>query len=348
VAKQGEETLATRNFPFAYDISKMTPPERPADFDTFWNDTLAEQEKIPADVQLTLVKEDAANKLYKLSFMGLFGRKFNAWLSVPVKEGKYPAHLQLPPSGINATYLPYAGPVVGMSLAIAGQEVEYPTLTYKPDPYFNRGWDYFQTGIEKKETWYYRAVFAACSRAVDILAARPETDPARIFVTGGSQGGGLTFITAALNPKVGMAVSGSPGLFGLEWKLRHLPAFWPPIDPLDDKLQPVKDPQVIEARVAVARYMDAANFAPRITCPVLILSGMSDSVTCQAAAYAAWSRLANARVRAILADPWAGHNGPRGGQGLGSTWWVYFSQGNPEPAFAQKETNGLPILLERK
>lgn len=349
VAKQGDEVLATRNFPFVYDMPKMTLPAPPADFDKFWNDTLAEQEKIPADVQLELVKDENGVKLYKMTFNGLFDRKFHAWLSVPVKEGKYPAHLQLPPSGINATYLPYTGPgVVGMSLAIAGQEVEYPTLNFKPDAYFKRGWDYFQTGIETKDTWYYRAVFAACSRAVDILAARPETDPARIFVTGGSQGGGLTFITAALNPKVGMAVSGSPGLFGLEWKLRYLPAFWPPIDPMDDKFLPVTDPQALEARVAVARYMDAANFAPRITCPVLILSGMSDSVTCQAATYAAWSRLSNARVRAILADPWAGHNGPRGGQWLGSTWWVYFSQGNPEPAFAQKEAGTLPILLERK
>ncbi len=350
-ATQGEETLATRSFPFVYDMPKMALPERPADFDAFWNDTLAEQEKIPADPQLTLVKEENGVKLYKLRFAGLFDRHFNAWLSVPAKEGKYPAHVIFPPSGINATYLPNSSPNnVGLSLAIAGQEVEYPRLTsWQPDPYFRQGHDYFRTGIGRKETWYYRAVFAACSRAVDLLAARPEVDASRIFVTGGSQGGGLAFITAALNPKVGMAVSGSPGLFGLEWKLRHLPkTYWPPIDPVDEKNAYLDDPGTLEARVAVARYMDAANFAPRITCPVLICSGMQDVVTCQAAAYAAWSRLTNAPVRALLADPWGGHNGPRGGQSLSSTWWVNFAHGQPNAAYAVTETTGLPVMMEKK
>jgi cephalosporin-C deacetylase len=350
-AKQGAETLAVRSFPFAYDIAKIALPARPADFDKFWDDTLAEQEKIPADVQLELIKEENGCKLYKMTFTGLFNRKFHAWLSVPTKEGKYPASLQLPPSGINATYMPASGPnVVGMSLAIAGQEVEYPTLTsFKSDPYFKRGWDYFQTGIDTKETWYYRAVFAACSRAVDILAARPETDPTRIGIGGGSQGGGLSFITAALNPKVALAVCGSPGLFGLEWKLRYLPnTYWPPIDPVDEKFAFVTDEKVLEARIAVARYMDAANFAPRITGMVLINSGMSDPVTSQAAVYGAWSRLTNARVRAILADPWAGHNGPRNGQWLGSTWSAYLQQGTPEKVLDVKEAGSLPILIEKK
>lgn len=350
--KQGEEVLAKREFPFAYDIAHMTLPERPADFDKFWDDTLAEQEKIPPDWQLTLDKETPDYKLYRTTFMGLLNRKFHAWLSVPTKPGKYPASLTLPPSGINVAYLPAMGPnVVGMTLAIAGQELTIPEgkTAFPPDPYFRIGWDYFRTGIESRETWYYRAVFAACSRAVDLLASRPETDVTRIGVGGGSQGGGLSFITAALNPKIGVAICGSSGLFGLEWKLRYLgPQWWPPIDPLDDKGEVTKDPAALEKVVAVAKYGDAANFAPRIKGAVLLNVGLEDHVTCQAATLASWSRLSNASYRGLLADPWAGHNGARGGQWLGSAWTQALWSGKLESVLEYKQADVLPVIVEKK
>lgn len=339
--KQGDEILATRRFPLVYDIERMPAPERPADFDDFWDQTLAEQEKAPANVQWTLAKEEPTHKLYKLRFDGLLGRQFHAWLSAPMKEGKYLAHLILPPSGIHTPYLPASGPgIVGMSLAIAGQEVEPPAGGYPP-------WDYWRGGIENRETWYYRSVFAACSRAVDILAARPEVDGTKIFVTGGSQGGGLAFITAALNPKVTMAVCGSPGLFGLEWKLRHLgPNFWPPIDILDDKGKFVTEPAAIDARCAVIRYGDAAHFAPRIRSAVLLNVGLQDPVTSPVGVLASWSRLSKAKVRAVLADPWAGHNGPRGGQHLGSLWQQGLAEGQRGRGIEIREAGGLPVLVE--
>ncbi len=349
--KQGEETLATRTFPFAYDLAHMLPPERPADFDQFWDDTLAEQDKIPPDWQLALEKETADYRLYRTVFTGLFGRKFHAWLSVPVREGKYPGTLTLPPSGINVAYLPSLGPgIVGMSLAIAGQELTPPPDgKFPPDPYFRLGWDYFRTGIDSRETWYYRAVYAACSRAVDLLASRPETDVTRIFVSGGSQGGGLAFITAALNPKVTMAVGNSPGLFGLEWKLRHLgPAYWPPIDPVDENSQPITDPDLLEKRVAVVRYGDGANFAPRLKCAVLLNLGLQDHVTSPVGALASWSRLEDASVRAILADSWGGHNGPRGGQALTSAWLAALVDGQVSRVLDLRPADSLPVLVEAR
>ncbi|MHB9130142.1 MAG: acetylxylan esterase [Armatimonadota bacterium] len=347
--KQGDTVLAVRQFPLAYDIDHITPPERPADFDKFWDDTLAEQEKIPANMQLTLHKDEAAYKLYKMRFDGLMGRQFHAWLSVPKAPGKYPAHVNMPPSGIHPPYLPYSGPgVVGMSLAIAGQEVEAPAGGYKYAEMINKG-DYFRAGIETRETWYYRVVFAACSRAIDLLAAMPEVDGNKIFVTGGSQGGGLSFITAALNPKVTMAACGSPGLFGLEWKLKKYPPnYWPALEPIDENRQPITDPKAIEARSAVVRYGDAANFAPRIKGIVLLGVGFQDHVTSPVGLLASWSRLKNARIRAILIDPWAGHNGPRGGQALFSSWFGTLANGKAEDVCNLTQAGVLPVIIEKK
>ncbi|HEY3396127.1 MAG TPA: acetylxylan esterase [Armatimonadota bacterium] len=347
--KQGADTLVTRNFPFAYDIAKMTPPERPADFDKFWDDTLAEQAKIDPNWQLVLDREAPGYKVYRTTFDGMGGRKWHAWLSVPTKPGKYPAYLTQMPSGINVAYLPRMAPdEVGMVLAIAGQELTIPAgmTGFPPDPYFRLGWDYWRTGIDTRETWYYRYAFAACSRAVDLLVSRPEVDAGKIYVTGGSQGGGLAFITAALNPHVGMAVCSSPGLFGLEWKLRYLgPNYWPPLEPVDENNNLLTDPALLEKRIAVVRYGDAANFAPRIKCPVLLELGLQDHVTCPAGALSAWSRLANAPIRAILADPWGGHNGPRGGQLLGTQWFQALEAGDATQV-RQLSTPDLPVLLE--
>ncbi len=350
-AQQGQETLATRSFPFAYDIAHMTPAERPADFDKFWDDTLAEQEKIPPDWQLVLEKATPDYKLYRTTFNGLLGRQFHAWLSVPTKPGQYPASLTLPPSGINVAYLPASGPgVVGMSLAIAGQELTPPAGGGFPlNPYFRLGWDYWRTGIDSRETWYYRAVYAACSRAVDLLASRPETDVAKVGVGGGSQGGGLSFIVAGLNPKVGVAICGSPGLFGLEWKLRHLgPAYWPPIDLVDENNAAVQDDALLEQRIAVVRYGDAGNFAPRIKGAVLLNLGLQDHVTSPAGALAAWSQLSNASYRGLLADPWGGHNGPRGGQWLGSAWTQAFWSGKMDGVLEYTQADVLPVVVEKK
>jgi len=67
-------------------------------------------------------------------------------------------------------------------------------------------------GILAPETYYYRRVFTDAVRAVEAARTRPEVDPAKIVVTGGSQGGGITLAAAGLVPDVLAAMPDVPFL----------------------------------------------------------------------------------------------------------------------------------------
>lgn len=49
---------------------------------------------------------------------------------------------------------------------------------------------------------YYKRVFAGALRAVDFIASLPEYDGKNMGVTGSSQGGALSVVTAALDKRI--------------------------------------------------------------------------------------------------------------------------------------------------
>ena len=80
---------------------------------------------------------------------------------------------------------------------------------------FNPGYPNLLThNIVDRHTYAYRGFYVDTWRGVDFLLSRPEVDPARLGVTGSSQGGGLTITTAAMRPEVRAAAAGAPYLCG--------------------------------------------------------------------------------------------------------------------------------------
>jgi cephalosporin-C deacetylase-like acetyl esterase len=56
--------------------------------------------------------------------------------------------------------------------------------------------------LDDRNRFYYKRVYLGCVRANDFIFSLPQFDGVNLAVTGGSQGGALSIITAGLDPRV--------------------------------------------------------------------------------------------------------------------------------------------------
>ena len=140
---------------------------------------------------------------------------------------------------------------------------------------FNPGFPGLLThNINDRETYSLRGLYIDAIRAIDFLLSRDEIDSDRIGITGGSQGGGLTIVTAALRPEIRVAVAAAPFPCGLI-KSSELAKTYP-FEEIAEylRLYPNQKQKVIET----LRYFDVINFAKFVEIPIMVLFGVKDSV----------------------------------------------------------------------
>ncbi len=127
-------------------------------------------------------------------------------------------------------------------------------------------------------------------RLVDYLETRPDVDPKRIGLLGISKGGTETYLTAAVDPRIGVAVP-IIGVQGFRWALDHdawqprVETFQPAIDgAARDEGRPVDAAFVRRFYARVAPGLDGAFDGPSMLPlvaprPLLIINGDSDPRT---------------------------------------------------------------------
>jgi len=315
-----------KNWNFCFDFAHYEPRcPKPKDFDAFWKSTLAELDKVPVDLKRTLITNEVNSTLYKIDYAVLNGERAYAWLRVPnhKDEAKLPARLELPPSGVNKLPPPPESPAVEMKLAIHGYDVDFSNLKWEP-PYPWPGGRYHNVGIEKKETYFYRNVYMRCMRAVDVLASLPEVDASRIMVFGGSQGGGLTMITAGLNSKVAFCAPAFPGLCRLDWTVKYGVGSWP-LNKGD-----IPKGQTLDQMLNTLSYFDAANFISAVKVPIVGTMGWLDDVTAAGGQLAAFAQADKNRLTLYCA-PWGRHGADARTQNLFYGSHTQFFQGQSIP-----------------
>ncbi|MHB9132931.1 MAG: acetylxylan esterase [Armatimonadota bacterium] len=330
VIQEGKKILRTVEWNFTYDFAQYNPPTtRPEDFDAFWKKALAESAAIPLDIKMTPVpeKSTATVEAFKLSFATLGSRRIYGWYARPKAPGKYPARLRCPSSGV----YPIANPEIvdGMCtlwITITGFDVDLSNMPQGDDP----GKNYWTAGISSPDTSMWRTIYVSLVRAIDVLLAQPQVDPARVISYGGSQGGGLAAVAAALDHRIGLCIPTYSGLARLDWTVKYAPGYWP--FGMGSKPQGQTEEQFLRT----LSYFDVANFTPDIQCPVLAEVGMMDAVTASGNQLAALAHIPRNRLY-LFCIPWGGHaTGSREGNRI----WEYCDR------FLKGQTPVIPVAGE--
>jgi cephalosporin-C deacetylase-like acetyl esterase len=295
----------------AFAPEKIEPYQTaPDDFDAFWADGLAKLAKVPLEPRLTLLPDACTDKVnvYHVSFR-TYGPEWTSTharmygiLCEPKQPGKYPALLRLPGAGVR----PYFGDkgfaaegAITLEIGIHGIPVNLPQEVYDAlQPGALDG--YYFANMDDREAYYYHRVYLGCIRANDFLASRPDWDGQHLVVAGASQGGELTIMTAALDPRVTALAATHPAYCDVVAELHGRAAGWP--RPFHRWVPGQPSPHEVPAEIAVTRYYDTVNFARRLKVPGFYTWGYNDEVCAPTSLYAAYNVITAPKQLAVTLE----------------------------------------------
>ncbi|WP_084523823.1 acetylxylan esterase [Adhaeribacter aquaticus] len=278
--------LATAGF----EPSKIQPTtDVPADFKSFWDNAKATAAKIPMDARMTLLSERGTEtvNVYHVSLQNYApNSRLYGILCVPKKEGKYPAILKVPGAGAR----PYNGDIASAEKGFITFEIGIHGVPVNLDPsvYSNLMAgaisNYWTHGLDDKDRYYYKRVYLGCVRANDFIVGLPQFDGKNLAVTGGSQGGALSIVTAALDPRVKYLVAYYPALSDLTGYLHNRAGGWPHLfDKNNSSFNAKKD------KIETSKYYDVVNFARLVKVPGYYSWGFNDETCPPTSMHAAYN-----------------------------------------------------------
>jgi cephalosporin-C deacetylase len=267
----------------------------PADFDKFWMDGKAQLAKIPLEPKLEPLPNLSTSKtdVFHVSFQNVgtgISRVSRIYgiLAIPKTTNpnqKFPALLRVPGAGVR----PYTGQIalaergiITLEIGIHGIPVNLPAVVYDElrAGALNR---YMFYNLDNREDYYYRRVYLGCLRANDFLTSLAQFDGQNLAVTGGSQGGALAIVTAALDSRVKALSASYPALADLAGYTKGRAGGWH--HAFRDAANRTKE------KLETAAYYDAVNFARRLKVPGIYSWGFNDEVVPPTSSFAAYNTI---------------------------------------------------------
>jgi cephalosporin-C deacetylase len=303
----------------------------PADFDLFWQQTLAAARQFPLNASFEPF--DSGLKLieaYDVTFNGYGGQPIKGWY--------------LRPAGVRdalpcvVEYIGYGGgrghpidwlfwPSAGYALFVMDTRGQGSTWRAGDTPDMpdgaNPSYPGFMTqGILSPHTYYYRRVYTDAVRAIEAARSRSDVDGMKIVVTGGSQGGGITIAASALVPDVAICMPDVPFLCHFARATTLVDTM--PYGEIARYLTAHRSHE--QAVFDTLAYFDGMNFAPRIQADSLFSVALMDMICPPSTVYAAYNQIS--AYKEIRVYNFNGHEGGASDQALEKLKFVRQHLGN--------------------
>ena len=262
----------------------------PEDFLSWWQSELRKAEQVPLQPVFKHEPEMSNGKadVYMVHFQNhKAGSYIYGLLTVPKTPGRHAAVIEYPGAGIHkfqSGQMAWAdSDIVCLQIGIHGIPLDMPAEVYQN--LTNGGLaNYAYLGLEHRDNYYYRRVYLGAAKAVDFLKSLDYVDSTRIGVYGGSQGGLLSLVVAALKPEVRCVSAAYPAMSENAASLYGRAEGWPRLF----IWRKGTDTPVIRE---VVKYFDAVNFARFVRQPILFIQGYNDHVCMPTTTFSVYNSL---------------------------------------------------------
>lgn len=274
----------------------VSPDDAQSDFWEFWDTWKAHLAEIPIDAELTLLEgqEGDVRNIYEVKYKSVpetVGGEpvyIYGYYAEPKTGGPYPCIIHFhgtdksgvlkKPSATEAGWCEFRFSARGQTLDKAKNGSE----KYRTDPTNENSVDFYAYRLGDNDEHYYRYVYLDTRRAVDFVYSQAKVNKSQVFAVGGSQGGCLTYVCAALSDGKIRAIA--PSITGHADFVHTMEIVtWPTNvfnNWINEQVTAGTYATYEEGKAALLAhqsYFDTKNFSSRIYCPVITNFSLQDN-----------------------------------------------------------------------
>lgn len=281
-----------------------TAVTKPADFDAFWAAIKDQADAIPLNAIVTPVPMRSTEEVevFEVHYDSLDNVRIAGWYCLPRQRRAPLPAVVFYPGYISEPTFPKSHAAKGYAAFGAA-----PRGKLRSNRQVNPGYPgLLAHNIIDRNSYAYKGFYVDAWRVIDFLQSRPEVDSSRIGIRGGSQGGALTLLTAAMCPTVAVAAAGAPYLAGVIDAIELTNTY--PYREINDylRIHPASHAAIAETW----SYYDCHNFVDRIRCPIIVNIGLQDNVCPPETGYEVFKRIGSTDKQFY---PYDGHAHDAGG-----------------------------------